>query len=576
MTDEPIGDPTTRPDPDPRFAWHPEPELIGIRDAELSRPALERLGRDAWSAALGYIYDEAFRRAMGEPTDYGTLRRTFFGAAEAGGEGARSRGPAPAPQDPTASAAIFDEFRERLAPYQLNAYHPRSLSYFTPPPLAMSVLGELLAQVTQQGVDVWHAGPSGAFVEEEVIRWLTDLVGYPAPPSAADTGATHQPGGGAFGILTSGGVMANFLAMALARDIHLPAITGIRKAPRGRALEGIRIYTSDQTHFSIARALDELGFPDDTLRVIPTGNDFRLRGAQVAAEIAADRRTGRQPLAICAVAGSTNTGSIDALAELADVAEREGLWFHVDAAYGGAARLSERLAPRVPDLHRADSVTVDPHKWFFQAYDIGALLVRRRRDLTDTFHRAPEYYRGGGTGRDGAVDDLETVQLNFYQHGMEGTRRWRALKLWMSWKHLGTNGLARLVEANVDVAAHLARRIAESDDFDAYPVEPPLSVVCFRHLPAGRRATDKLAAAALRTLDDHQDRLALALEASGDGWLTTTVLRDRTYLRAGIVNYLTTEDDIDHLLGTLRRLAAELAEGTKPGTEAGAKAGTPR
>src|SRR6185312_11685352 len=126
-------------------------------------------------------------------------------------------------------------------------------------------------QVTQQGVDVWHAGPSGAFVEEEVIRWLTELVGYPTPPSVAGApgtapGDVPQPGGGAFGILTSGGVMANFLAMALARDIHLPALSGDRKPPRGKDLEGIRVYASDQTHFSIARALDELGFPDDTLR----------------------------------------------------------------------------------------------------------------------------------------------------------------------------------------------------------------------------------------------------------------------------------------------------------------------
>ncbi|HEX7471556.1 MAG TPA: pyridoxal-dependent decarboxylase [Candidatus Limnocylindrales bacterium] len=563
--DEPTGPRTPPPDADPRFAWHPESELIGIRDAAVSRAALERLGHGAWAAALDYVYDEAFRRAMGEPAEYGALRRTFFGTADGPGP-ARSAGPAAAPTRPTPSAALLDEFRTRVAPYQLNAYHPRSLSYFTPPPLAMSVVGELLAQVTQQGVDVWHAGPSGAFVEEEVIRWLTDLVGYPTPPSVARPGESgagagaataDQPGGGAFGILTSGGVMANFLAMALARDIHLPALTGSGQAPRGRALEGIRVYTSDQTHFSIARALDELGFPDDTLVVIPTGEDFRLRGVPVAAAIEADRAAGLRPLAICAVAGSTNTGSIDALDELADVAEREGLWFHVDAAYGGAVRLSERLADRLPDLHRADSVTVDPHKWFFQAYDIGALLVRRRRDLTDTFHRAPEYYRGGGSGRDGAADDLETVQLNFYQHGMEGTRRWRALKLWMSWKHLGTSGLARLVEANVEVAGHLARRIAESDDFDAFPVEPPLSVVCFRHLPAGRRATAGSSASALVALDDHQDRLALALEASGDGWLSTTLLRGRTYLRAGIVNYLTTEDDIDHLLETLRRLGGE-------------------
>ena len=193
--------------------------------------------------------------------------------------------------------------------------------------------------------------------------------------------------------------MANFLAMAIARDIHLPvAQRRLGRPPRGKDLEGIRVYTSDQTHFSIARALDELGFPEDTLRVIPTGDDFRLRGEAVAAEIAADRGAGLRPLAICAVAGSTNTGSIDALGELADVAAAEGLWFHVDAAYGGAVKLSPRLTERVPDLERADSVTVDPHKWFFQAYDIGALLVRRRRDLTDTFHRTPEYYRGGGTG----------------------------------------------------------------------------------------------------------------------------------------------------------------------------------
>jgi glutamate/tyrosine decarboxylase-like PLP-dependent enzyme len=221
----------------------------------------------------------------------------------------------------------------------------------------------------------------------------------------------------------------------------------------------------------------------------------------------------------------------------------------------------------VPDLERADSVTVDPHKWFFQAYDIGALLVRRRRDLTDTFHRAPEYYRGGGTGGREA-DDLETVPLNFYQYGMEGTRRWRALKLWMSWKHLGTSGLARLVEANVDLAAYLARRLAESDDFDALPSEPPLSVVCFRHLPSGRRSSESLGATALRALDEHQDRVALALEASGDGWLTTTVLRDRTYLRVGIVNYLSTEDDIDHLLATLRRLGAEVAAAESKGETA--------
>ncbi|MFI5226383.1 MAG: pyridoxal phosphate-dependent decarboxylase family protein, partial [Candidatus Limnocylindrales bacterium] len=494
------------------------------------------------------------RRAIGEPVGYADLRATFFGTDADG----QSLGPGPAPASPTTADVVLGEFRERVAPHLLNAYHPAALSYFTPPPLAMSVVGELLAQVAQQGIDVWECGPAGAFVEEEVVRWLTDLVGYP-PPNP--DGAEDDP----FGILTSGGVMANFLAMTLARDIHLPRLTGADAPPRGRALEGIRIYAGDQAHFSIARALDELGFPADTLQLVSSDADFRLRAGPVAEAIAADRAAGLRPLAIAAVAGSTNTGSIDEIPALADLAAAENLWLHVDAAYGGAARLSPRLAGLVPGFERADSVTVDPHKWFFQAYDIGALLVRRRRDLLATFHRSPEYYpehedadlpsSDGRQPADGHVP--APTPLHFYQHGMEGTRRWRALKLWLSWKHLGSDGLARLIEATVDTAAYLARRIAESDDFEALPVEPPLSVVCFRHLPDGRTATSDATGAELVALDAHQAALQRELEASGEGWLSTTTLRGRTYLRAGIVNYLTTDADIDALLATLRRLAAE-------------------
>ena len=577
-----------------RFAWHPEPELIGIRDPAVSRPALERLGAAAWSTALDYLFDEALRRAMGKPTGYPDLRRRFFGP---GGE------PAPAPAMPTPSAELLDEFARRLGPHMLNAWHPRTLSYFTPPPLVASIVGELLAQWTNQGIDVWHAGPTGAFVEEEVIRWLCDLVGYGwsvpgeavAPPAGgAGQGRTGgvEPGrtggtsgteaGQPFGILTSGGVMANFLAMALVRDVQLARLRRATRPPRGRELEGARVYTSDQAHFSIARALDELGFPPETLVVLPSDDRFRLHAAPVAQAIRRDRAAGLTPVAIAAVAGSTNTGSVDLVGELADLAAREGLWLHVDAAYGGAARLSPRIAPLVPDLGRADSVTVDPHKWFFQAYDIGALLVRRRRDLLDTFHRLPEYYRGAthragaeapragaevaGAGaevpraRAGAEAPHADEPLNFYQYGMEGTRRWRALKLWLSWKHLGSEGLGRLIEANVDLARHLARRCAEADDFEALPAEPDLSVVCFRHLPGRRGEAGAANGARLadEALDRHQERLQAALEASGEGWLSTTTLRGRTYLRAGIVNYLATEGDVDRLLDELRRLAADL------------------
>ncbi len=519
-------------DPLEPFRWHPEPELIGIRDAGASRAALERAGEATWSASLDWLYDRAMVRAMGLPTGYAELRREYFGA---------SAEPGSAPAGPQPLQAVLDEFATRIAPHTLNSYHPRALSYFTPPPLVASIVGEVLAQWTNQGIDVWHAGPVGTFVEEEVVRWLCDLVGY---------------GEGSFGLLASGGVMANFIALALVRDVHLRAITGATRPPRGAALEGVRVYASDQAHFSITRALDELGFPPETLVVVPADDRFRLHATPVAEAIARDRAAGLRPIAIAAVAGSTNTGSVDLVPELAALAGREDLWLHVDAAYGGAARLSARDAGRVPGLELAHSVTIDPHKWFFQAYDVGALLVRDGRHLRQAFDRSPEYYRGGeetaANSGATAAHDAHEGQLNFYKLGFEGTRRFRALKLWATWKHLGTSGLGRLIEANDDVAAYLAQRCAEADDLEALPDRPELSVVCFRHLPGGAEAAARLPAG---ELDAHQDRLAAALEQSGDGWLSTTSLRGSTWLRAGVVNYLTTDADIDRLLATLRALA---------------------
>ncbi len=537
MTDRSPTRPPTSPPPaiDPylaRFGWHPEPELVGYLDEAASRAAMTELGAATWAAALDYLYGTAVGRAMGDPSPYPDARRRYYASDPADGS---ATGPGPAPSDPSPASEVIAEFSTRLAGGLMNSQHPRQFGYFTPPPLPMSVMGELLTQVTNQGVDVWHAGPYAAFVEEEVVRWLCDLVGF---------------GSNAFGLLTSGGVMANFMGMTLARDLQLGRLRGLDRPPRGAALEGARAFTSDQRHFSIARALDELGFPPETLVVLPTDDAFHLRGAAVAAAVARDRGDGLTPFAIAGVAGSTNTGSVDAIAELADVARAEDLWLHVDAAYGGGARLSTRDRDRVPDLDRADSVTVDPHKWFFQAYDIGGLLVRDGAALRAVFGgRAPEYYRGGEAGAAGKHDhpeDDHEEQLNFYKLSFEGTRRWRALKLWMTWKHLGTVGLGRLIEANDDLAAHLAARCAEAPDLEALPEIPELSVVCFRHLPAGLTGP---------ALDAHQDRLQAELEASGDGWLTTTRLRGATWLRAGIVNYLSTEDDIDRLLDRLRSLA---------------------
>ncbi|MET1012324.1 MAG: pyridoxal-dependent decarboxylase, partial [Actinomycetota bacterium] len=366
------------------------------------------------------------------------------------------------------------------------------------------------------------AGMAGPFVEEEVVRWLCDVCGF---------------GDDAWGVLTSGGVMANIMALTVARDVHLAKLLGGR--PRGAALDGIRVYASDQTHFSVERAVDVLGFPEGTLRILPSDVDFRLQATPVATAIAEDRAAGLMPLAICAVAGSTNTGSIDDIPALADLAQREDLWLHVDAAYGAAARLSAREGRKLPGLERADSLTVDPHKWLFQPYDIGGLLVRRREDLLRTFHREPEYY---------AVWGPEEQPLHWYQYSFEGTRPFRALKLWLSWKHLGSDGFAQLIERNVDLAKHLADRAREAG-FEV--IEPELAVVCLR-----------LASPDLDDpgTDELQRRLQRALEVSGVGWLSTTTLRGRTWLRAGVINYLSTDEDTDRVIGTLTAASEGILE----------------
>jgi aromatic-L-amino-acid/L-tryptophan decarboxylase len=511
----PVASSAVTPDP----PWKaPDPALLAIA-SPASRAALEELGSAVWREALDWLYGEALRRPVAA-APYPESRRRFFGP---------SNGPSVAPEAPTAAADVLAEFRARVAPLTYNAQHPGSFSYFTPPPLPMSISGEVLSQWMQQGVDVWHAGPVGAFVEEEVVRWLRDLLVMPD---------------GSWGILTSGGVMANLMALAVARDVHLPELRGLDAAPRGRALEDVRVYASDQAHFSIARALDVLGFPRGTLRILGSDAAFRLQADPVAAAIAEDRAAGRTPLAVAAVSGSTNTGSVDDVPGLADVSEQEGLWLHVDAAYGGAARLSEQHGWRVPGLERADSVTVDPHKWFFQAYDIGGLMVRRREDLLRTFHSAPEYY---------ASNRPEDEPLNWYQYSLEGTRRFRALKLWMSWKHLGTRGLGALVERTMDLTAYLASRVRDADDFEL-AAEPELSVVCFRHLP------DDSDGWPLDRMNAYVTGLQRALEVDGTAWVSVTTLRDTTYLRAGIVNYLSEPANVDAMLDALRRLSEGVLE----------------
>ena len=428
--------------------------------------------------------------------------------------------PRPVPEAPTPLRVVMDDIATQIAPAMFSSWHPRSFSYFTPPPMIASIVGDLFAAVANQSADTWQSAPGAALIEDEVVRWLCELAGYPA---------------GSGGVLTSGGVMANLTGLAVMRDVRLPELVGDdRAASDGIALA--RVYASDQAHFSVRRALGLLGFRPECLVVLRSDERFRLDPELVHASVVRDRVRGHIPLGIAAVAGSTNTGSVDPVEPLASIAREHGMWLHVDAAYGGGAWCAPRLRPRLGPLDLADSITVDPHKWMFQTIDLGGLLVRRRVELRQTFDHDPEYYE---------TNQPEAEPIEWFRYGIEGTRRFRALKLWTSWRHAGTAGFGSMVERTVELADALAGLVQDAPDFEL-ALEPELSVVCFRHRPEGFAPAG---------LDAHQVAVQRALEVSGEAWVSTTRLRGEVWLRAGVMNPATTTADLERLLDALRQVA---------------------
>mgnify|MGYP000170985833 CR=1 FL=1 len=426
--------------------------------------------------------------------------------------------PAALPEEGEPFEQLWDAFQRVVLPGTVHWNHPGFLAYFAITGSGPGILGELLTAALNVNAMLWHTGPAATELEFLVTGWLRDALGLPASW---------------LGVLQDTASVGLLTALAAARHRADPAVRtrGLVGGPR------LRLYASTEAHSSVDKAAILLGLGQDAVRRLPTDDAFRLNVAALRRALAEDRAAGWYPFAVVATVGTTSTAAVDPVADIAAVCRTNNLWLHVDAAYGGAVRLSAREARRVPDLERADSVTIDPHKWFFQAYDIGALVVRRREDLQRTFHRMPEYYRHPRP---------EDAPLNWFEYSMEGTRRFRALKLWTSWKHLGTRGLADLVERNLALTAYLVRRCRELPGFELMPPEPELSVVCFRHVPEGLDP---------ERLDAYQDRLQIALEASERAWVSTTKLRGRTYLRAGIVNYLSSEVDVDRMLETLLELS---------------------
>ncbi len=431
--------------------------------------------------------------------------------------------------------------------------HPRLFGLFTPAPLPIAALADMAAAFLNQSPDAWKAGPAATEVEAGILRTFTRLIGW---------------GPGSFGAVTSGGGGANLLALKLARDRALGIgcrRRGIGVAARGRgsgraarprgpgrdAAGGLRVYASDQAHFSIARALDILGIGSDALVSLPTGRDRRLDPQRLDAALRHDRRRGVRPMAIVATAGTTSTGTLDPLPAIAACARRHAVFLHVDAAYGGALLFSRKNRRRLAGLDRADTVTIDPHKWLFQPFSLAVLLARDRERLRASCALEPDYLR----------KDLEREpdRLDLYQHSLEGSRPFRTLKLDLTLQTIGREGLGALVDRTVEVARLLERRVLADPRFETCGAPVDLSTVVLRYLPVWARtaASRPRGAAARRRLDRVQTRIQHAVERSGEAWFPAIVLDGEVWLRIGVFNYRTTGEDVDRLLRAIVSAAGE-------------------
>jgi glutamate/tyrosine decarboxylase-like PLP-dependent enzyme len=411
----------------------------------------------------------------------------------------RARLEGPPPERPEPFERILEGLGRDVLPYASRDGHPRFFGFVPFAGTWPGALGDLIASACNLYVGSWmeSAGPSQ--VELEVLGWFKDWIGYPS---------------GAAGSLVSGGSAGNLTALACARE----AIAGPMR-------DDLVLYVSDQGHSSVARAARILGFRPEQVRVLPSDDAFRLAPATLTAAMEADAARGLTPFCVVAQGGATNTGAVDSLAQLAAICRERGAWLHVDAAYGGFALLVDR--DLLPGIEQADSVALDPHKWLYQPFECGCLLVREGHALRKAFEILPDYLRDARA----RVED----EVNFSDLGLQLTRSARALKLWVSLRYFGIDAFRTTIRRSLETAAHAARRVEESEALEL--VAPPsLGVVCFRR----------------RDLDEEGNAgLATALERSGTGLVSSTRLHGRFALRLCVLNHQSSAEDVERVLSFL-------------------------
>lgn len=419
----------------------------------------------------------------------------------------------PLPREGMPWREALAQFERQVVDSSNRVDHPRFFAYI---PLAnnfISVMADALAAGYNIFNAVWLQGPGAAQIERLTVDWLRQLFGL--PPAA----------GGTF---VSGGSVANLSALAVAREIKLQGETGAATA-----------YCSDQIHFAVSRGLRLLGFAPDQLRKLPSDDDYRLPLERLRAAVAEDRAAGKQPFCVVASAGTTNTGAVDPLDELADFCAAEDLWLHVDGAYGAPAVLTERGKDALKGLERVDSLALDAHKWLFQPIECGLVLVRDRRWLSQTFGETPEYLKDMQS---------EGEELNFMYQGIQLTRQFRALKLWLSFKVFGLNAISEAIAAGFE-NAELAERLLRETGCWAIVTPAQMAILTFRYQPAN--GDDGLA-------DRVTQELVGRLLEDGYAFASGTQLNGRPVMRMCCNNPRATPSDLEKTVQLMTRLAADL------------------
>lgn len=403
---------------------------------------------------------------------------------------------------------VLEDAANRLLPYPMGNNSPRFFAWVNSPAAPIAILAELLAA----GVNPSVAGGDHAatYIEHAVLKWLKELMTFPA-----DGGA----------LLCSGGSVANLIALGTMR--HVKTAGQIRARGFNSESAPMVVYTSTQGHSCIQKAVEILGIGSDYLRKIPVDADYRLDIERLRAQIATDRAQGLNPVCVAASTGTVNTGAVDPLNTIADLCAEEGLWFHVDGAYGGFGILAEQTAGLYEGIERADSIAIDPHKWLYIPVECGCVLVRDAQTMRDAFSLIPPYLR----------DDNALPW--FSEFGIQQTRGFKALKLWMALQQIGEQGYRESISRDIALARTLQARIQARSDFELIAAGP-LSVTCFRYAPPG-----------VNDLDTLNRQLVAIVQQEGRVFITTTELEGRLTLRACVVNFRTTEADLDTLLNVL-------------------------